>query len=177
MFCQNCGNKLNGNEEFCPNCGNIISKQKQTSTIEQKISTQTMSEKLSKSSEQFIKPIIEKIKNFIIKYKKQITIIGLGCLVIVVGLILFNKFYDFTKISWDKETGDANITYTESTTLTLNVLAYDKEENKITDIRFETKDGEIVVDGATVKWELPKEAGSYSIVAIAPSGKKNYKRS
>ena len=26
MFCNNCGNKLNGNEEFCPNCGKRITK-------------------------------------------------------------------------------------------------------------------------------------------------------
>ncbi len=180
MFCQNCGNKLNGNEEFCPNCGNTIPKQQDinspNTTIEQNPTNQTMSEKLSKSSEQFFKPIIEKIKTFVTKYKKQLAIVGSCCLVLIVGLVLFNKFYDFTKINWDKETGDANITHTEPTTLTLNVLAYDKEENQITDIKFETKDGKIVADGATVKWELPEEAGSYSIVAIAPSGKKITKK-
>lgn len=172
MFCQNCGNKLEGSEEFCSNCGNRIPKQEQIPTIEKNIATKTMSERFSTSSEQFIKLIIEKMKNFIVKYKKQMTIFGSGCLVILVSLILFNKFHDFTKISWDKKTGDANVTHTESTTLTLNVLAYDKEEKKITDIKFETKDGEIVADGATVKWKLPEKAGSYSIMAIAPSGKK-----
>ena len=131
MFCQNCGNKLNGNEDFCPNCGNTIPKQQDVqspnTTIEQNPANQTMSEKLSKSSEQFFKPIIEKIKTFVIKYKKQLAIVGSCCFVLILGLVLFNKFYDFTKINWDKETGDANITHTEPTTITLNVLAYDKE--------------------------------------------------
>ena len=180
MFCSNCGKCLNNNEDFCPNCGNTIPKQQDVqstnTTIEQNPANQTMSEKLSKSSEQFFKPIIEKIKTFVIKYKKQLAIVGSCCFVLILGLVLFNKFYDFTKINWDKETGDANITHTEPTTLTLNVLAYDKEENQITDIKFETKDGEIVADGTTVKWELPEEAGSYSIVAIAPSGKKITKK-
>lgn len=180
MFCPNCGNKLNGNEEFCPNCGKTIPRQQDVqlpnSVIEQNPTTQTMAEKLSKSSENFFKPIIEKIKTFIIKYKKQLAIVGLCCFVVILGIVLFNKFYDFTKINWDKENGDANITYTEPTTLTLNVLAYDKEKNQITDIKFEAKKGEIVADGATVKWKLPDKAGSYSIAAIAPSGKKITKK-
>lgn len=32
MFCPNCGNKLNGSEEFCSNCGN-----KMTETMKQSI--------------------------------------------------------------------------------------------------------------------------------------------
>ena len=176
MFCQNCGNKLNGDEDFCPNCGNMIQKQQdiqsQNTSIEQNLSNQTMSEKLSKSSKQFFKLIIEKIKTFVIKYKKQLAIVGSCCFALILGLVLFNNLYDFTKISWDKETGDINVTHTEPTTLTLNVLAYDKEERQITDIKFETNDGNIVADGTTVKWELPKKEGRYSIAAIAPSGKK-----
>lgn len=176
MRCKKCNQFININEKFCPNCGNTIPKQQdiqaQNTTIEQNSVNQTTLEKLSKLSAQFLKPIIEKMKSFVIKYKKKLAMVGSCCFVLILGLVLFNKFYDFTKISWDKETGDANITHTEQTTLTLNVLAYDKEENQITDIKFETKDGKMVVDGATVKWELPEEAGSYSIAAIAPSGKR-----
>lgn len=176
MFCQQCGNKLNGNEKFCSNCGSLIQKQEQviitTPIIEQNSTSQTVSEKPPKSSEQFLKPIIEKTKKIIFKYKKQLIIISSCCLVLIIGLVLFNKFYDFTKINWDKETGDANIIYTESTTLTLNVLAYDKEKKQITDIKFGAKNGKIVVDSTTVKWKLPKKSGKYTITATAPSGKK-----
>lgn len=53
MFCPNCGNKLNGSEEFCSNCGN-----KMTETMKQSIDSKeanssqqngaTMSEMMSK---------------------------------------------------------------------------------------------------------------------------------
>lgn len=171
MFCQQCGNRLNGNEEFCPNCGNLIRKQ-QVPIAQPSHNNQTMSEMMSKKSGKFLKSIVEKIKPFIIKFKKQITVVASLCLIFIVGFVLFNKFYDFTKISWDKETGDANVTHTLPVTLTLNVLAYDKEEVPITDIKFETQDGKIESNGATVKWDLPKEAGKYTLVATAPSGKK-----
>ena len=67
MFCPKCGNKLNGNEDFCSNCGN-----KMTETVEQnnnanevnqpQQTSATMSEMMSKKSQNFIKPIIQKIK-------------------------------------------------------------------------------------------------------------------
>ena len=135
---------------------------------------QTVIKKLFESSKKVVKLIIEKTKNFIFKYKKQLIIISSCCLVLIISLVLFNKFYDFTKINWDKKTGNANMTYVdiESTTLTLNVLAYDKDKKRITDIKFDTENGEIVVDGTTVKWDLPKKLGKYTITATAPSGKK-----
>ena len=90
-----------------------------------------MSEELSKSSEQFFKLIIGKIKNFILKNQKKLVIISSCFFIFVIGLLLFNRFYDFTKIKWDKTNGDANLDCTESSTLTLKVLAYDKKGNKI----------------------------------------------
>ena len=66
MFCPNCGNKLNGNEEFCPSCGkNIkelsvynqeVQKQKDIQSIQQISSNKnvTMTEKFSKNSSNFI---------------------------------------------------------------------------------------------------------------------------
>lgn len=103
-------------------------------------------------------------------------IIILAILVLfIIGLVLFNIFYDFTKISWDKES-DINIDYMEPTTLELKVNAFDKKNNPIKDIEFKVKDGKIESSEDTVKWELPNEEGTYEIDAIAPSGKKISKK-
>lgn len=196
MYCQNCGHKMNENEDFCSECGNRVNRQvfnnnqdnnnenySSNVVVENKNQysmnndSETLSQQLAKNNP--LKPIMKKIgillnklKNYIINHKKPFAI-GFGCLLIViVGLILFNNLYDFTKISWDIENGDANITHTQPTTITLNVLAYDKEKNQITDIKFTSKDGEVQSDGSTVKWKLPEEKGTYTIIAEAPSGKK-----
>ena len=176
MFCEKCKTKLNGNEIFCHNCGNPTKKEVDTninSSINEINNTnQTMSERLSKSSKQIINPLMIKLKKFILKYKKQIMI-GLAVFfAIIICYVLFNIFYDFTKIKWDKKSSDFNVEFTESTTLNLNVLAYDKEKNKITNIKFFTKNGHLETDGTSVKWELPKKPGKYTITATAPSGKK-----
>ncbi len=169
MFCPNCGNKLNGNEIFCPNCAYNLN-----NNIEMplKKDTETLTDKLSKNSKDILKKIINFVRNFVIKFKKPLIILSSLCLVIIVGLILFNNLYDFTKIEWDKSYSDINTEYTESTTLKLNVLAYDKKNNFINDIKFSSNDGSIISDGTKVEWSLPKKEGTYTINAIAPSGKK-----
>lgn len=179
MFCPKCGTKLNGTEDFCSNCGENIKKiapqiksevdlDKRTEAINKT----TMTEVLSSKSAHFAKSIIVKLKMFYAKYKKPLIALG-GCLsVLIIGFILFNKFYDFTKISWDPENKDINITHTQPTTVVLRVLASDKQKNEIKNITFSADDGEIKAEGATVKWKLPKEEGTYTITASAPSGKK-----
>ena len=164
MFCHNCGSKLSNNAEFCANCGVAVKK------------SGTKNKHLGKSEglvgEKLFGPTFKKIGDFTKKHKKVISIIGAICLVLLVGVILFNKFYDFTKINWDKEYGDIDTTHTMSTTLSLGVKAYDKDNNEITDINFEVTAGKIEVDVNTVEWTLPEKAGKYTIKAIAPSGKK-----
>lgn len=176
MFCQNCGNKVNENEEYCSNCGNKILKEQniEATTIppEQNISTETMSEKLSKSSEKFFKPILEKIKFFVSKYKKQLTICCLCCLVIIVGIVLFNKFYDFTKLSWVTDYGDYNLEYTSSTQIELKAEAFDKEKNPIYGLNYTTEDGSVEIKDEVAYWNLPTKEGTYTIYALSPSGKK-----
>lgn len=176
MFCQNCGNKVNENEEYCSNCGNKILKEQniEATTIpsEQNISTETMSEKLSKSSENFFKPILEKIKFFVSKYKKQLTICCLSCLVIIVGIVLFNKFYDFTKLSWVTDYGDYNLEYTSSTLIELKAEAFDKEKNPIYGLNYTTEDGSVEIKDEVAYWNLPTKEGTYTIYALSPSGKK-----
>lgn len=179
MFCPKCGTKLNGTEDFCPNCGENIKKiitQNEPEINSDKrtevVNKTTMTEVLSSKSTHFTKSMTNKLRLFYTKYKKPLIALT-GCLsVIILGLILFNKLYDFTKISWDTENNDTNITYTEPTTVFLKVKAYDKQKKEINNISFSTDNGEIQAEGATVKWKLPKKEGTYTITASAPSGKK-----
>lgn len=160
MFCPNCGNKLKGNEKFCSNCGT------KCNTIVNK--KETLSETLAKKNP--LIPLCNKVKNFILNNKKPVILGSCACLLIMIGLISFNIFYDFTKLSWDKDS-DASISITSPTTLTLNVLAFDKEGNKITKIEFSTDAGDIESNGTSVEWKLPQKTGDFKITATAPSGK------
>lgn len=191
MFCPNCGHKRNENEDFCSECGTriiidhsninenmIIQNNSNAVHDDSNIKNQeTLSQQLAKNNlfipfGNRIRCLFHEAKNFVFKHKKPFIFGTSICFILITGLILFNTFYDFTKLSWDKEKGDASITHTQSTTLTLNVLAYDKADKPITEIKFFSEAGEIESDGTSVKWRLPEEAGSYKIVAQAPSGKK-----
>lgn len=152
MFCSNCGCKINKSDDYCLKCGNKV-------------------QKIIKNNR--LISLYKKIKKFVLKYKKSFLI---GLILIIIFKILFNNLYDFTKISWDNEFEDSNVTHTISTTLTLNVLAFDKNKNQITDIKFSVNDGEIESDGTIVNWKLPEEDGTYTITAEAPSGKKITKK-
>ncbi len=170
MFCTNCGQKMEEGDAFCTSCGTpVYDAKKQVES-----STNNMVPTKQVSLEPYISKIKEyliKCKDFIVKHKKPFIVGTSICAIIILSIILFNQFYDFTKISWD-ETRDSSVTHTSPTTLKLSVSAYDKEDNRITEISFKTDDGEIKSDGANVEWTLPKEDGEYTITAIAPSGKK-----
>lgn len=182
MFCPNCGNKLNDNEIFCSFCRSKIKKDEKpiqiNNVVENNIS-KNLTEQLKVQNKHFMDSISDKLeqlfkigKNFILNNKKIIGIVIGIISIIVVWLVLFYNLYDFTKIEWNKEYNDTNIIYTEPTTLTLSVLAFDKEKKQINEINFESNDGELIVEGNNVKWKLPNKAGIYTITAIAPSGKK-----
>lgn len=179
MFCPNCGNKISENQQKCLYCGTlkekILNLEKNNTDSSY---TETLSKQLMKNNP--FKPIFRKIKKtiigvkfYILKHKKVFFASFSVGLFFFLFLVLFNTFFDFTQIYWDQENGDYHLNYTtEGTTLHLNVLAYDKEKNPITDITFETDRGITKTDGANVSWELPKEAGQYTIIASSPSGKK-----
>lgn len=185
MFCPNCGKPIQENENFCPECGTHVDKellntiQNNSNILKQNINNEcntpeTLPQQLAKNNPliSLFKILLRKGKDFTLKQKKTFAI-GTGCLIlIIISIVLFNNLYDFTKLSWDSEIGDTSITHTQPTTLTLKVLAFDKDKNQITDIKFSTKDGEIKSNGVTVKWKLPEEKGTYTITAEAPSGKK-----
>ena len=154
MFCPNCGNKIGEHEEFCSNCGYHLKVK------------ETLSEHLARNNP--IIPFFKKIRSFVLNNKKAFIVFSSGFILLIVGLICFYTFYDFTKLSWDE---DSDVSISEPKTLTLGVISTDKEGNEITDIKFSVSSGKINSDGTSVEWSLPKKNGNYKIKATAPSGK------
>lgn len=171
MFCNNCGHKMTETDDFCSECGaKNVSKLVNNNQV-------TLAQQLSKKNP--LTPLWKKSKvifnnglKFVVKHKKPFIISASTCLILLLGLFLFNNLYDFTKLSWDSECNDCNISYTESKTLNLKVLAYDKDNKEIKNIKFSTESGEIESNESSVVWKLPDEQGTYKITASAPSGKK-----
>ena len=170
MKCNKCGVLNEDNSKFCLNCGNDLIAQKNENVVDanQNDKPMTTSDKLEstlKKNNPF-KPIA----NFIKEHKKISIIMGSTVSLFIVGFILFNIFYDFSKIKWiDKENID---TVMASTTVELNVKAEDKEGNSIQDINYSADGGIIESNKTNVKWTLPDKSGKYTIVAKTPSGKK-----
>lgn len=164
MFCPNCGNLLNDQAEFCPSCGTKIVKQMEAST--------TMTEAFSSQTKNFIGPIIDKAKVFFKNYKKQVIIVSSCVAVLIIGVVLFNKFYDFTKLSWVEDYGDYALEYTSGGKLELKAQAFDKEDNEILELNYTTEDGSVEIKDNIAYWTLPTKEGTYEIFAVSPSGKK-----
>ena len=158
MYCRNCGQQITKKTHFCSKCGSAFDK---SSMDENKKNTKNFSTGL----------II-----LFNKHKKMILTLIIILFFIMIGIILFGKFYDFTKINWDFENGDVNVTHTQPTTINLFVLAFDKQKNRIKNFKFNADAGKLQVDGDTVKWKLPNKDGVYVITAQAPSGKKITKK-
>lgn len=159
-FCGKCGSEVDPTSPFCGSCGNALNfpvANTQTKTVSDLF--------------QSLKGKLGGLKPYIHKYRYAIIILIAAIILGLSAYFAYQTFHDFTKLSWNPEDNDANVTYTQSTTLNLSVLAYDKEGNPITDITFEVDSGEITSDGTLVSWVLPREAGEYTIKAIAPSGK------
>lgn len=172
LFCPNCGTKLNSEASFCPNCGHNLASchpNTQSSNPESSNNTTTFADQLAKNNP--IGPFLKQCKDFILKYKIVFGIAAAACLVIIIGLTIFNCVYDFTQIAWDEESGDTHVSMTSADTLRLNVVASGKDNQPIADIEFTTDDGELETNGSEVIWHLPSQSGEYTITATAPSGK------
>ncbi len=175
MFCPNCGNKLNGNEEFCPSCGKntkelLSSKQKlqendNVQPIKQASSSTnvTMTEKFSKNSSHFMKTKINKMQNFVTKHKKHITIACCCVLVIGIGVFLYSYFFGFEKLSWNDDYPDYKLTYVTQSDVKLGInFSNDKEIDKI---KYSYTCGETELNGLEVKWNLTEAMGKCKITA------------
>lgn len=163
-FCGGCGASVDINAKFCGNCGMIFDNQIQYPV--QQDDANIMSS-LTK-----IKNKLGTLKPYVVKYKVQLIATFAVIVVALISWICFQKFYDFTKLSWVESYGDYGINTVSGGELTLKVEAYDKEESLITDIKYSTDGGEVTSEGTVVMWTLPNKEGTYKITAEAPSGKK-----
>lgn len=163
MICPNCKKQITDNADFCPFCGNKINRK------------ETFTEQLRKSTffSSFSK-FFSRLKSFLVQYKKGIGIVFSLLFLFCIGFVLFQNFYDFTKLSWDEKS--KSLAITQERTVSLQVIALDKEERNIDEITFQVEKGEIESFGTSVIWHLPEEEGVYQITAIAPSGKKITKK-
>ena len=175
MFCPNCGNKLNGNEEFCPSCGintkelsvsnQEEQKQDNIQSIQQTSSNTnvTATEKFSKNSLDFTKPKINKMKTFITNHKKHISIVCCCVLVIGIGTFLYSHFIGFEKLSWNDNYSDSKLTYVTQSNIKLGVNF--SNDTKIDEIKYFSTCGEVEGNGLEVKWDLTEATGKCKITA------------
>ncbi len=112
MFCPNCGTNLPDNAEFCSNCGTNLNNYKTIPNLNE-------NKKINN----------HKIKDFIIKYKKIICICIIVFIILFIGVFSFNKLYDYTKIDWDKNYGDINVTRNKFSKFTIDYTAWVNEYN------------------------------------------------
>lgn len=164
-FCGGCGQPVAVDSRFCGSCGFVftdVAPQVQSQPVMYQQPTPTV-----QPSE-----VLKKVKGFLSKYKVPLIIATSLIIIAVVGWTCFQKFYDFTKLSWVENYGDYGVEYTAATSLDLKVEAYDKEDYIITDIEYSVSAGTVEADGLKVTWYLPEEEGTYTITAKAPSGKK-----
>lgn len=172
MFCPNCGIKLDGREEFCPNCGtnmkllnDHLGNPLDNESINHIISAtdSTTSKDLSEGFKKKFKPIIEKIKNFVIKYKKQ-ELIGLGCIILFVVLFnLYNNFIGFETFKWNMEYNDIALDYITQGTVELGINFSNDE--KIEEIQVSASCNEVEKNGLELVWDLTDSLGECEIVA------------
>lgn len=160
MFCPNCGNKLNGNEEFCSNCGNRLTVLKESNRNEP---ATTQSEIMSKKIKKIKNSIFQNVGKFIIKYKKQCSI-GISCIVVlIVGFILYNQLFGFEKLSWNDEYKDSKLKYVAPTNIKLGI--HFKNTEKLNKIKYDVTCGEIENNNLEINWDLTEATGKCQITA------------
>lgn len=180
MFCPNCGTNLPENSEFCSNCGTNLKKFQSSNELpqtnqelqnEQSIFSQTptyqsnnegtMTEILSKKSKDFLNPLMNKLKSFVSKYKKQL-LIGLGCLITILILVfIYGKLFGFEKLKWNKDYEDYKLEYVTQSKVKLGIKFSD--EKKLDQIKIKTTCGKYEINGLEIEWDLTETLGECKI--------------
>lgn len=160
MYCQNCGSKINDNDQFCSNCGNRIVSESKTPESEQ--SPSTFSESMKEHSQQLNKKIKERIVSFFNRYKKQIIISSCSLFILIIGLVLFNNLYGFVNFSWNKNYKDYRLEYVSPTTIKLGFHLSDQTD--LDAIKIDTTCGNTERDGTDIEWDLKESTGKCEIV-------------
>lgn len=160
MFCTNCGHEMRENEEFCSECG--LNNTFQNSNNEQTNSVcyeETLSRHLAKNNP--LKPLINKIKNLIIKYKKQCFYIIIVLIIVFIVVVLFNFLFGFSRLSWDKSYNDFKLKYVTQSEVKLGIKFSNKK--KLSDVKVKTTCGNTKINNLEVIWNLDKEMGKCRI--------------
>lgn len=166
MFCPNCGNNVSENEDFCANCGTSLKEFRNESNVSEE---QTMAERMAQQNGAFLKEKSSKLKDIIIKYKKQ-EAIGLGVIaVFIVVISLYSIFFGFEKLSWDTKYPDYSLEYVSPTNVKLGLIFSDK--SKLKDLKYETTCGKLENNDLEINWDLRDVTGKCEVTVSYKSKK------
>ncbi len=168
MKCPNCQKELNSNENICPHCGNKVSEAKEAINDASKVNSLKQNESLAsevthQENQNSTKLNIQKDSNFIFKHKKIILIAVSLISILIVGLILFNVFYGFDELSWNKKYPDSKLEYVSPTNIKLGIKFPSRK--KVKKLKYDVSCGEVTVDGREINWNLTGATGECTITA------------
>ena len=162
FFCGTCGSEIDPNTPFCGTCG--------APTPFQQGMMQAPLVKTIDVEESFHN-FMRKVKKFIYKLR-YVEIAVLALIVLTVGgYFAYQHFHDFTKLSWVEDFGDYDVDCTAVSQISLKAQAFGKNDKEIKDITYIVDAGEVTVEDQVATWNLPEDAGTYTITAKSPSGK------
>lgn len=161
MICQNCGTSLPEESEFCSNCGANIKKIQISNNTIYPNKEETMTEKISKKSRNFFNPIINKIKTFTFKYRKQM-LMTIGCLIVIfTSIFIYEKLFGFESLKWNKEFKDYKLEYVTQSKVKLGIIF--SNEKKLDQLKIKTTCGKSKNSGLELDWDLTDALGECKI--------------
>ncbi len=157
MFCPNCGNKLNDEEDFCTNCGTNINE------VKEKISQ--IDENNLKESNNVISNK-NNIKEFFVKYKKQEIIILSSVILVFICVFVYRGIFSSNKVnnetlSWNTKYEDLKLDYIKPSKVTLGFNLPDNWD--LNNIEISNTCGEFTNEGTEILWNLSNADGTCEI--------------